>query len=63
MVKSGRIALGTSGGLEAELDVAPVDYTGGLAQGRLIRGDNPVLMTMELVLEGLDEGMRSAGPH
>jgi predicted DNA-binding protein with PD1-like motif len=53
MVKSGRIALGTSGGLEAELEVALVDYTGGLAEGRLRRGDNPVLMTMELVLEAL----------
>jgi predicted DNA-binding protein with PD1-like motif len=62
-VKSGRIALGASGGLEAELDVALVDYTGGLAEGRLMRGDNPVMMTMELVVEGLDEGMRSAGPH
>jgi predicted DNA-binding protein with PD1-like motif len=57
-VKSGSIALGASGGLEAELDVALVDYTGGLAEGRLMRGDNPVLMTMELVVEGLDEGMR-----
>jgi hypothetical protein len=36
------------------LDVGLVDYTGGLAQGRLVRGDNPVLMTMELVLEALD---------
>ena len=53
MVKSGRIALGASCGLEAELDVALVDYTGGLAEGRLRRGDNPVLMTMELVLEAL----------
>ena len=41
---------------EAELDVALVDYLGGLAEGRLVRGDNPVLMTMELVLEVLDEG-------
>ncbi len=57
-VKSGRIALGASGGLEAELDVALVDYTGGLAEGRLMRGDNPVLMTMELVLEVLDEKAR-----
>jgi predicted DNA-binding protein with PD1-like motif len=36
---------------EATLDVALVDYTGGIGEGRLIRGDNPVLMTMELVLE------------
>ena len=52
-VTSGIIAPGASGALEAALDVALVDYTGGLAQGRLIRGDNPVLMTMELVLEAL----------
>jgi predicted DNA-binding protein with PD1-like motif len=36
---------------EATLDVALIDYTGGIGEGRLIRGDNPVLMTMELVLE------------
>jgi len=30
-----------------------VDYLGGIAVGRLTRGDNPVLMTMELVLEVL----------
>ena len=49
-VTSGAIAPGADG-LEAVLDVALVDYTGALAQGRLVRGDNPVLMTMELVLE------------
>jgi predicted DNA-binding protein with PD1-like motif len=38
---------------EATLDVALIDYTGGIGEGRLIRGDNPVLMTMELVLEPL----------
>ena len=52
-VSSGVIASGAGGALEAELDVALVDYTGGLAEGRLTRGDNPVLMTMELVLEVL----------
>jgi predicted DNA-binding protein with PD1-like motif len=50
-VRSGVIAPGAGGSLAAELDVALVDYTGGLAEGRLLRGDNPVLMTMELVLE------------
>jgi predicted DNA-binding protein with PD1-like motif len=50
-VTSGTIAPGGSGALEAELDVALIDYTGGIAEGRLIRGDNSVLMTMELVLE------------
>ncbi|RTE92563.1 DUF296 domain-containing protein [Bradyrhizobium sp. LVM 105] len=53
-VTAGLIAPGRSGALEAALDVALVDYTGGLAEGRLVRGDNPVLMTMELVLEALD---------
>jgi predicted DNA-binding protein with PD1-like motif len=52
-VTSGIIAPGASGGVEAELDIALVDHTGGLAEGRLIRGDNPVLMTMELVLQVL----------
>jgi predicted DNA-binding protein with PD1-like motif len=55
-VSSGSIASGANGTLEAALDVALVDYLGGLAEGRLVRGDNPVLMTMELVLEVLDDG-------
>ncbi|MGY3452395.1 PCC domain-containing protein [Bradyrhizobium sp. USDA 4353] len=49
-ITAGAIAPGADG-LEATLDVALVDYTGALARGRLVRGDNPVLMTMELVLE------------
>jgi predicted DNA-binding protein with PD1-like motif len=54
-VRSGAIVSGAGGTLAAQLDVALVDYTGGIAEGRLTRGDNPVLMTMELVLEVLDE--------
>lgn len=38
-------------GPEAQVDVALVDYTGAMAKGRYRRGDNPVLMTFELVLE------------
>jgi predicted DNA-binding protein with PD1-like motif len=52
-VRAGSIAAGADGPLEATLDIALVDYLGGLAEGRLMRGDNPVLMTMELVLEVL----------
>ena len=52
-VSSGTVEPGAGGALEATLDVALVDYTGGVAEGRLMRGDNPVLMTMELVLEVL----------
>jgi predicted DNA-binding protein with PD1-like motif len=54
VVRSGLIASRADGALEATLDVALVDYLGGLAMGRLVRGDNPVLMTMELVLEVLE---------
>ena len=53
-ITAGTIALGGSGTLEATLDVALIDYTGGISEGRLVRGDNPVLMTMELVLEVFD---------
>ena len=52
-VRSGTVASGCGRHLEATLDIALVDYLGGLAEGRLMRGDNPVLMTMELVLEVL----------
>jgi predicted DNA-binding protein with PD1-like motif len=52
-ITSGLVAPGASGAREAALDVALIDYTGGIGEGRLIRGDNPVLMTMELVLAAL----------
>jgi predicted DNA-binding protein with PD1-like motif len=57
-IGAGTIAPGGSGAPEAQLDIALVDYLGGLAEGRLVRGDNPVLMTMELALEVLDEAVR-----
>lgn len=41
----------TPDGTGSTIDVALVDYTGAMASGRLKRGDNPVLMTFELVLE------------
>ena len=52
-IRSGTVTSGANGTLEAALDVALVDYLGGIAEGKLLRGDNPVLMTMELVLEVL----------
>ena len=54
-VRAGTIAPGADGRPETELDIGLVDYLGGIAEGRLVRGDNPVLMTMELVLEVLGE--------
>lgn len=52
-LRAGHIAPGAAGAPEAALDVALVDDRGGLAEGRLRRGDNPVLMTFEMVLEVL----------
>jgi len=57
-VTAGEVAPDASGRLHAELDIALVDYLGGISEGRLVRGDNPVLMTMELVLEVLVEAER-----
>lgn len=47
----------TGGAIDAEaagswIEVALVDDSGALARGRLARGENAVLMTFELVLEG-----------
>jgi len=52
-ITSGVVMSGVDGAIQATLDVALIDYTGGIDEGRLIRGDNPVLMTMELVLEAV----------
>ena len=51
-ITEGRIVPG-AGGFEAMIDAALVDYSGALASGRLVRGDNPVLMTFELLLEAV----------
>lgn len=52
-IRSGEIAPDSQGDLHAKLDVVLVDHTGGTAEGVLLRADNPVLMTMELVIEPL----------
>jgi predicted DNA-binding protein with PD1-like motif len=49
-IEAGHVVV-EAGQAVSEIDVALVDYTGAMAQGRLLRGDNPVLMTFELVLE------------
>lgn len=51
LIQNGRIAPGADGQPEALLDVSLVDHTGGLADGRLQRGANGVLVTFELVLQ------------
>ena len=40
-------------GLDSRVEVGLVNYTGAVSSGTLLRADNPVLMTMELVLEAL----------
>ena len=50
-ITAGHVAPGADGKPEAALAIALVDYTGGMAEGPLQRGDNSVLMTLELVLE------------
>jgi predicted DNA-binding protein with PD1-like motif len=57
-LRAGAIAPTATATLKAELEAALVDYLGGIAEGTLVRGDNPVLMTMELVLEVLGEAGR-----
>lgn len=52
-IRRGEIAPDSTGQLVAAIDIGLVDYTGGTASGRILRGDNPVLMTFELVLEEL----------
>ena len=49
-ITRGTIEPNVSGELEASIDVSLVDYAGEVFSGRLVRGDNPVLMTVELVL-------------
>lgn len=50
-VRDGGIAPGPDGKPKAWMDVGLVDYTGGMASGRLVNGKNPVLMTFEIALE------------
>ena len=49
-IRQGRIARNAAGGHAAQLDVGVVDYTGVIAEGRLMRGANQVLMTFELIV-------------
>lgn len=50
LIRSGRIHTTMTEHPRAELDIAMVDYQGGISEGRLLAGANPVLVTVELVL-------------
>src|SRR5439155_19887727 len=50
-IRRGVIEPGVDGMPRAELDIGLVAHTGEIAEGRLERGQNPVLITFELVIE------------
>lgn len=50
LIRSGRIKIEQAGQHQAEIDISIVDFKGGLAEGRLAKGSNPVLVTLELVI-------------
>lgn len=50
LIRSGRIIRDADGQPSAEIDISIVDYKGGLSDGRLAKGENPILVTAELVL-------------
>jgi len=56
-ISSGIIAPGASA-LEAELDIALVDHTGGLAEGRLVRGDHHTTMMIKIRHGGMTDGVQ-----
>lgn len=49
-ITKGTITPDEAGNPVAALEVGLIDYTGAMAQGRLKRGANPVLMTFELIV-------------
>ncbi len=51
LVRAGEVRPDASGELRAAIDVMLVDHLGGRHQGRLARGENAVLVTLELLLE------------
>ena len=54
LIRQGEIRLGDDGELRARIDITMVDYLGGVSEGVLARGHNPVLVTFELVVQALD---------
>ena len=56
LIRRGRVRPGADGAPVAEIDFGLVDYTGDLAEGRLARDANPVLVTFEPVLEATAAG-------
>lgn len=51
LVRHGLVRCAPGAGPASEIEVAAVDYLGSIGAGRLVAGDNPVLMTFEGLLE------------
>ncbi|MGY0196420.1 PCC domain-containing protein [Leptothrix sp. BB-4] len=54
LIRHGTVEPDEHGRPRAALDITMIDFHGGRHQGRLARGENPVLVTFELVLDVLD---------
>ncbi len=54
LIRSGEIRPDSAGLPNARIDIAMVDYKGTVSEGVLARGQNPVLVTFELVIQPLD---------
>lgn len=54
LIRSGEIRPDATGVPSARIDIAMVDYKGTVSEGVLARGQNPVLVTFELVIQPLD---------
>ena len=54
LIRSGEIRPDATGLPNARIDIAMVDYKGTVSEGVLARGQNPVLVTFELVIQPLD---------
>jgi predicted DNA-binding protein with PD1-like motif len=55
-VIDGAITRDTQGAPRASIEIGLIDFTGRMARGRIVNGDNPVLMTFELALEEISDG-------
>jgi predicted DNA-binding protein with PD1-like motif len=58
-IRNGAIESGVDGAPRATVDIGLVAHTGEIAEGRLQRGQNPVLITFELVIEVQDAASRA----
>jgi predicted DNA-binding protein with PD1-like motif len=56
-IRSGEIELASDGSPRASVDVGLVAHSGEIAEGRLKRGENPVLITFELVIEPKEKAL------